>query len=178
MNLIPFSEVDGRITDRIIEITGKPVFARVLKLVSHSCDSAVVIPLLILLYFLFPQLRFSLLFPLAYSLGIATAVTVILKFILRRMRPDNGTVGMTRKVDPYSFPSGHAMRSSAIASSVLLSGFTGMGVLLLLWAFIIGTSRIVKGMHFFSDIIGGYLTGFFSALGVIMLHSILITSNV
>jgi undecaprenyl-diphosphatase len=63
-----------------------------------------------------------------------------------------------RPPDPFSFPSGHTITAFAIAFSV---GFFYPAMLapLLLAAIAIGASRVVLGMHFFSDVLIGGAIG-------------------
>jgi membrane-associated phospholipid phosphatase len=71
----------------------------------------------------------------------------------------------------FSFPSGHAMGSMTLAMTViLLSWHTRWRwpVLLLALAFVlqVGASRIYLGVHYPSDILGGWLAGTAWAVGV------------
>jgi undecaprenyl-diphosphatase len=60
--------------------------------------------------------------------------------------------------DP-SFPSDHAAVSSAIAAVLFWGGETGWGAAAFLGAVLIGTARIVVGVHYPSDIVGGLAVG-------------------
>jgi len=60
--------------------------------------------------------------------------------------------------DP-SFPSDHAAFTSAIAVTLLLARMAGWGAVGLLGAFAIGTSRVIVGVHYPSDIVGGVIVG-------------------
>ena len=169
MILTKLSSLDRRLTDHITLLTEKPMMIGFLRLFSHSADSVIVIPLLALLWFIKPELQQKLLLPLIGSLVMATLVTVILKFSIRRERPFNDSPGITHKTDPYTFPSGHSMRSSAFAFSLLFSGCYATGAAFLLWSLLIGTARVAKRMHYLSDIIGGYAVGLVSAATVSLL---------
>ena len=169
MILTKLSLLDRRLTDHITLLTQKPMIIGFLKLFSHSADSLIVMPLLVLLWLTKPELQQELLLPLAGSLGLATLFTVILKFSIRRERPATESYGITHKTDPYTFPSGHSMRSSALAFSLLFSGYYATGAVFFLWALIIGTARIAKRMHYVSDILGGYTVGIVSAMVVNLL---------
>jgi undecaprenyl-diphosphatase len=63
--------------------------------------------------------------------------------------------------DKYSFPSGHSITAFAVAMSIGLFYPQLQGCLLAV-AFLIAGSRIILGMHFFSDVLAG------SAIGVIL----------
>lgn len=166
MILTKLSLLDRRLTDYITLLTQKPMMIGFLKLFSHSADSLIVIPLMVLLWFIKPEMQQELLRPLAASLGLATLFTVILKFSIRRERPPKAARSLTHKTDPFTFPSGHSMRSSALAFSLLFSGYYATGAAFLLWSLLIGTARIAKRMHYVSDILGGYTVGIVSAMVV------------
>ncbi len=72
----------------------------------------------------------------------------------------------------YSTPSAHAANHLAIAivASTIL-GFSSFGhFLILLWAIIIGFSRIYNGVHFPSDIFIGFAVGGFISIALLILY--------
>ncbi|MCW5874375.1 MAG: phosphatase PAP2 family protein [Anaerolineales bacterium] len=101
--------------------------------------------------------------PVAWALllGIAlTAVVVlIIKFSVRRSRPAGEWGQIYRKTDPHSFPSGHAARAAMLAVLGLALGPAWFGVLLLVWAPLVGLARVATGLHFVSDVVVGWLLG-------------------
>lgn len=93
---------------------------------------------------------------------IIQAINRLIKFIIKRPRPDE--IFHLVKETNYSFPSGHSM--SAMAGYGLwiievknsnLKYKNGLMVILGLMIFLIGLSRIYLGVHYFSDVIGGFL---------------------
>lgn len=65
-------------------------------------------------------------------------------------------------LDTYSFPAAHASRA-AMVSKFLLSHLVlavPLRVLLVLWAFLVGTSRVLLGQHHLTDIACGFALGF------------------
>ncbi len=91
---------------------------------------------------------------------LATAGTVfVLKQIFRRRRPQGQWGQMYRKTDPHSFPSGHAARAAMLA----LLGWAvlppGWAALLSLWGALIAASRVLMGVHYFSDVVAGIILG-------------------
>ncbi len=61
--------------------------------------------------------------------------------------------------DSYSFPSGHAAITMALAT-VVYPYKKQLGLLLALFAFIVGFARIYVGVHYPIDVIAGFLIGF------------------
>ncbi|TRO67511.1 phosphatase PAP2 family protein [Christiangramia sabulilitoris] len=96
---------------------------------------------------------------------LATASNVMLKRFINRARP--GIEHMV-SVETLSYPSGHAMSAMAfygfliyLCTKFRINKFLKMGLIALI-AFIIlsiGISRIYLGVHFPSDIVGGYIAG-------------------
>ena len=87
---------------------------------------------------------------------------VILKNVVARTRPYDVIEGLTSLVGvqkDYSFPSGHT--GSAFAAAVVM--FLGLpkkyGIPILVFACLMGLSRLYVGVHYPSDVLGGVLIG-------------------
>jgi len=99
---------------------------------------------------------------------LATAVVVlIIKFTVRRKRPDGEWGNIYRITDPHSFPSGHAARAAMLAVMAIGLGPPWFGFTLFLWAPLVILARVAMGLHYLSDVLIGALLGIF--IGLIML---------
>jgi membrane-associated phospholipid phosphatase len=109
---------------------------------------------------------------LAFAAGGAAAINVVLKLFFTRERPDLWQHLVIE--DGYSFPSGHAMISSTLALAVIVLAWRTkyrwaaliIGVLYML---LVGISRLYLGVHYPSDVIGGWCV---SILWVVTLHHV------
>jgi undecaprenyl-diphosphatase len=63
-----------------------------------------------------------------------------------------------------SFPSDHAAVTAALAMTLLLADHGAAGTAGLVGALLIGTARVMIGLHYPTDIIGGVLVGLCSAI--------------
>ncbi|XP_034520591.1 inactive phospholipid phosphatase 7 isoform X4 [Ailuropoda melanoleuca] len=66
-------------------------------------------------------------------------------------------------MDVYAFPAGHASRA-AMVSKFFLSHLVlavPLRVLLVLWAFCVGLSRVMIGRHHITDVVSGFIIGYF-----------------
>ena len=94
-----------------------------------------------------------------------TLVNQVIKHIIRRPRPN-----VLRLVEEsgYSFPSGHSMVSMAFYGIIIYLVYKNVTNKYLKWILIIllsllilsiGFSRIYVGVHYFTDVAGGFLLG-------------------
>lgn len=96
-----------------------------------------------------------------FALGIVvTAILVmVIKFSIRRRRPEGEWGGIYRATDPHSFPSGHAVRAMMMVVLGWGGGPVWLGGVLSLWAPLVGLARVGMGVHYLSDVLAGYLFG-------------------
>jgi membrane-associated phospholipid phosphatase len=91
--------------------------------------------------------------------GGSAAINLLIKSLFQRQRPDLWEAIISEKT--FSFPSGHSMASSALAFTVMSllwnTRWRWLAVTLGAAYFIyIGLTRIYLGVHFPSDVLGGW----------------------
>ncbi|MDQ3075813.1 MAG: phosphatase PAP2 family protein [bacterium] len=92
--------------------------------------------------------------------GIAWCIGYGLKFLIQAPRPYLALPNiypLIEKTD-FSFPSGHATAFMALAIAIYLS-HKKVGRWFIFFALLIGLARIVAGVHFPIDILGGFILG-------------------
>lgn len=103
--------------------------------------------------------------------GAGVVIYLALKKVTGRQRPcaiEPHCWARIRPPDRYSFPSGHTIAAFSIATAVGLF-YPQLMPGLMLCALTIAASRMVLGMHFFSDVLAGTLIGGFLGLGAFWL---------
>jgi undecaprenyl-diphosphatase len=98
--------------------------------------------------------------------GISLLVVMVLlvKFRVRRKRPEGEWGQIYRYTDPHSFPSGHAARAFLIATIASGLGPAGLAVALWIWAPLVAFARVAMGVHYLSDVLAGAIFGIVVAL--------------
>lgn len=140
---------------------------------SGAIVALIAIIVLILLFFIYRQRRAATLF--AITIAGTGLLNLLLKLYFQRERPE---IHRIMDAKGFSFPSGHAMAAFSLytilayllwhklktrASRLLLTLFTAFMIL------IIAMSRIYLGVHYPSDIIGGFMA---SALWVTLIIAV------
>jgi membrane-associated phospholipid phosphatase len=107
-----------------------------------------------------------------FAVGLygAVAINTILKLVFERTRPDLWERLVIET--SYSFPSGHALASSALALTIIILCYKTKWFIPALiiggaYGLIIAFSRLYLGVHYPTDIIGGWLI---SSLWVIAVY--------
>lgn len=120
---------------------------------------------------------YAIAYPAALSMLVAWLIAFIIKRIVKRPRPIGQR--MVEETD-HSFPSFHATCSAAIYLTIGLLGSylfpdfaIPLGLLAFFMALMIGLSRVYLGIHYLSDVIGGWFFGSSVSLLVIYLFTII-----
>ena len=102
------------------------------------------------------------------ALIIGSVITnLVLKTAVARIRPYDaveGLVPLVKKLRDYSFPSGHtcASFSCAVVYYKMYPDIKGKGAMVL--AVLIALSRLYVGVHYPTDVLGGTIVGWLSAI--------------
>lgn len=146
----------------IFGLNGKALFDRSIYWISKSGDGYIYGLIGILLLLLEPThgRNFFMTALMAYALEIP--LYTIIKRTIKRARPFNTIPGMKFLIAPpdeFSFPSGHT--AAAFLMAILLSHFyPAVQVPALIWALLIGFSRIYLGVHYPTDVAVGAVLGY------------------
>ena len=152
-------KLDEEISARIVLKKEYGVAHKLAALIGHSCDSWYwLIGLVLVWLFNRGAIRTT---AILWALALAFLAVAVLgiKFLLRRPRPEGEWGSIYRVTDPHSFPSGHAARAMTIAFMALEFADPMWFVLLLAWALLVGYSRVALRLHYFSDVLVGWLIG-------------------
>ena len=109
---------------------------------------------------------------LAALLVMLVVNNIILKNLIARARPYATYPELVEDLKDlvhipksYSFPSGHTVSAMAVAFTILTQ-HKKLGVVTLLFALLMGLSRLYVGVHFPTDVYGGIIVGALIALSV------------
>jgi undecaprenyl-diphosphatase len=149
---------------QVIQGWENPVLTKIAELISRIGSSSVTIPLIIvvaIVLFVLLKHRKELILLIGGMLG-STLLNELLKRLYHRARPD---IHRIVQEQGFSFPSGHSMAAFtlyAILTFILWRHIPKRGGRIALIVFglsmilCIGLSRIYLGVHYPSDVLGGY----------------------
>lgn len=162
---------------------GSPTLTAVSRVLSALGAEILAVFLVILAISLAWQRRWLAVVELLLITFGAQLLNTLLKDLFQRTRPAplEGPLGSVFAAQAFSFPSGHAMVSAAFYLFVaylswrILRGRLRLVVVagLLTLIGLIGVSRLYLGVHFFTDVVAGYLTGFIWTDAVIIAGRVL-----
>lgn len=171
---------DKQISDYIVSFR-TPFLTTYFTFVTHAGDKqgylVVLFAFALITYLAFKKRRYVL--QITGVLVLSAVSNLLLKKFINRARPlSEHLVNVTT----LSYPSGHAMSAMAFYGFLMyliytfkMNLFLKVGLLIILFLFIlsVGISRIYLGVHFPSDIAGGYMAGLFWVFFCILLINLI-----
>lgn len=145
------------ISNHLINDTITPL----IKIITFLGSATGIIILTIILFLIIKNKQQNIL--LGANLCIITLINQILKYLIMRPRPN---IFRIVEESGYSFPSGHSMVSMAFYGYLIYLVYQNMKNKYLKWFLIItlailiiliGISRIYLGVHYTTDVLGGFL---------------------
>jgi undecaprenyl-diphosphatase len=161
------ADLDSRLSVRL-RVAERPGMLRNLAiLLAHSGDSWFWLLGLGLVWWLGPDFWQERAQVLLVGILITAVLVMVVKFTVRRRRPEGEWGKIYRSTDPHSFPSGHAARAVMLAVMSVGLGPAWFAVLLIAWAPLVVLARVAMGLHYPTDVMAGALFGL--VMGGIML---------
>lgn len=153
--------LDARVTEKVVGLR-RPGLNTVMFFFTQLGRFSGVLVVMIALA-LIPGFWRGMVQPAGIALTVSWWVAFALKRVLKRPRPEGQR--LTEETD-HSFPSFHATCSAALYLSLALGGAAlypqlafWLGAAAVIIAGLIGFSRIYLGVHFLTDVTGGWLFG-------------------
>ena len=168
-------EIDARLSARL-RVAEKPGKRRRPAIIlGHSGDSWFWLLGLPLVFWMGDETWRQLAIVLIAGILLTAVVVLLIKFIVRRQRPEGEWGQIYRRTDPHSFPSGHAARSLMLAVVALALGPAWLGWLLIVWAPLVGLARVATGLHYVSDVVAGWVLGLVIGLVAVQISGVIPT---
>lgn len=147
--------IDRFVTSALEPLAG-PLFVYVTEL--GSVRVLIGLSFIGMLYFLWRGDRFE-----AFRLPIVVIVTLLVTQVLKLVfAVDRPTIDAALDATTYSFPSGHASGSLALYGLIAIWVYRRFGsvtglILLVMLTLGVSFSRVILNVHYFSDVIGGWI---------------------
>lgn len=148
------------------------ILTNIFKFISFICSPKFMILINVCLFiFIILKKKYKL-----FLINIASIASVIvnniIKIIIKRERP---TYLVLTNETSYSFPSGHSMISILFFGSIIylvnkynIKYKKIITILLIIFIILVGLSRLYLGVHYLTDVLGGYLCGMVTLIIIIM----------
>lgn len=149
------------------------VLTNIFKFISFICSPKFMILVNVCLFIFVILKKKCKLFLINVASIASVVVNNIIKIIIKRERPNFLVLSNETS---YSFPSGHSMISILFFGSIIylvnkynIKYKKTITILLSIFIILVGLSRLYLGVHFLTDVIGGYLCGFIALIIIIMI---------
>lgn len=166
--------LDGNILLFLQDNVRNPVLTPILRLITTLGNGGAVWIVLAVLLLCIPKTRKVGCMAVMALLGTLLVNNMILKNLVARTRPYEVIEGLTyivMKPTDFSFPSGHAGCSFAVACIMFRRLPRRYGIPALVLAILISLSRLYVGVHYPSDVLFGVISGILISYGAEMLVS-------
>lgn len=160
--------LDGNLLLFLQEYVRNPLLTPILKVITTLGNGGAVWILLTILLLCIPRTRKVGCMAAVALLGTLLVNNICLKNLVARTRPYEVIEGLTylvQKPMDYSFPSGHAGCSFAVACVMFRRLPKRYGVPALVLAILIALSRLYVGVHYPSDVLFGTVSGILISYG-------------
>jgi len=145
----------------LLRLRSRSSALKIFTLVSRSGDGYLYPLIAVLICVLVPSSAREFILAASIAYALEMALYKLLKNSIRRNRPCHAMIGVTNGVatmDTFSFPSGHTA-AAFVMTTLFYYFFPLCAIAVLLWACMIGFSRIYLGVHYPTDILAGTLLG-------------------
>ena len=115
----------------------------------------------------YPRMRHTCLVT-GLSFLVALAINLLIALFIHRIRPNDAglTHALIAHSPDWSFPSDHAAASAAISAALWFKNHKKLAMVFFVAAAVICLSRVLVGVHYLSDVIGGAVVGITAAYTV------------
>lgn len=141
-----------------------PIFDHIFNFISFLGEDMIYILITAIIYWTINK-------DLGRRLSIITLVSILSNFFIKMIMKVPRPIGIegirsqrVHTADGYAFPSGHTQTATSYWSSFLfkiskVKVHIGFKILIVAYLFLIGYSRLYLGVHWPTDVLGGYLLG-------------------
>ena len=159
------NQLDGRIQAAMRALLEEDVTRYVVFITNIGGTRGTIIGVLVVGIPLLLLRRWWSLFGLVFSTAAGGLILLGLKEFFARARPEESVI----HAGGYAFPSGHAFAAMVFWGYLIYLSWKHIGIKVLdfvvtmvcfLMIFLIGTSRVYLNVHWLTDVLGGFLSGF------------------
>lgn len=168
-------ELDGRFSSFLRLRPDAGMVRRVAAILAHSGDSWFWLLGLFFVWILAGIEWHNRAALLVIGIVVQAVLVLVIKFSIRRRRPEGEWGAIYRNTDPHSFPSGHAARAGLLAVMSWGLGPFWFALAVLLWAPLVSLARVLMGVHYVSDVLAGVLVGVLVGAGILELQPLIMS---